>query len=251
MSAPAQKEKLSFALSEEYQAEFCRAVIEKILATAAVNASGSSKPALETIPAARRAEFLRFVETGETSQEFLDFVASNEAARAAIDAVFKETAAAMERLGTLLKSSQPGKSLAGFTKLPPHRIGYPPAIGDEMPDGTIYAGVSPDTGKAMYATPKDAPATFTFNEAAKYAKKLKAHGHKDFRVPTLDELNVLYQNRNEGKLKGTFNETGSYPAGWYRSSSQTNYGFAWDQRFSDGCQHACSKDYGSSLRCVR
>ena len=32
-------------------------------------------------------------------------------------------------------------------------------VGASMPDGSIYAGVSPDTGKPMYATPKDAPMT--------------------------------------------------------------------------------------------
>lgn len=30
-------------------------------------------------------------------------------------------------------------------------------IGDVMKDGTIYAGISPDTGKEMYAAPVDAP----------------------------------------------------------------------------------------------
>jgi Protein of unknown function (DUF1566) len=238
MSERSQKEKLSFALSEEYRAEFCRAALEKILAAAAVNESGSSKPALETLPAARRAEFLRFVETGEASQEFLDFVESNEAARAAVEAVFNETAAATERLGALLKSSQPAPS--GL-----------PRPGDEMPDGTIYAGVSPDTGKPMYATPADAPTTFTFKKAAQYAKNLDAHGHKDFRVPTKNELNVLYQNRDKGKLKGTFNETGSYPAGWYWSSSQPDGINAWDQRFSDGYQLHGNRGNFSSLRCVR
>src|SRR5260370_41766213 len=34
-----------------------------------------------------------------------------------------------------------------------------PKIGDRMPDGTVYAGISPDSGKAMYATPTDAPLT--------------------------------------------------------------------------------------------
>jgi len=127
-----------------------------------------------------------------------------------------------------------------------------PEIGDEMEDGTIYAGVSPDTGKAMYATPKDASGVYDFNEAAQYAKNLDAHGHKDFRVPTKNELNVLYQNRDKGKLKGTFNETGSYPAGWYWSSSQASNYFAWDQCFSDGYQYYFGyRGYGSSLRCVR
>lgn len=29
--------------------------------------------------------------------------------------------------------------------------------GTIVPDGSIYAGVSPDTGKPIYTTPKDAP----------------------------------------------------------------------------------------------
>ena len=34
-----------------------------------------------------------------------------------------------------------------------------PTIGEVMPDGTVYAGVSPETGKAMFTTAADAPAT--------------------------------------------------------------------------------------------
>src|SRR5665213_2712242 len=40
-------------------------------------------------------------------------------------------------------------------------------IGDKMPDGTVYAGISPDTGKAMYARPEDESGSYSFNEAAK------------------------------------------------------------------------------------
>jgi hypothetical protein len=44
-------------------------------------------------------------------------------------------------------------------------------IGDKIPDGTIYAGVSPDTGNAIYTTPAK-PLAYTFNKAKKYARKL-------------------------------------------------------------------------------
>jgi hypothetical protein len=108
-------------------------------------------------------------------------------------------------------------------------------IGDTMPDGTVYAGVSPETGKPMYATPKDAPLIYTFNQAQKCAATLDAHGHNDWQVPTKGELDVIWQNRNEGKLKGTFNVTGTNPAGWYWSSSQGVI-TAWTQRFRDGTQ---------------
>jgi len=123
-----------------------------------------------------------------------------------------------------------------------------PKIGDRMPDGTIYAGISPDTNKPMYATPADAPLTMTFNKAKEYASQLDAHGHQDWRAPTKAELNVLFNNR---AAIGGFNLTGSYPAGWYWSASQT-YGWgAWGQRFSGGSQDNGNKGNHSSVRCVR
>src|SRR5437660_450820 len=38
-----------------------------------------------------------------------------------------------------------------------------PKLGDKMADGSIFAGISPETGKAMYTTPADAPLAYTFN----------------------------------------------------------------------------------------
>ena len=109
--------------------------------------------------------------------------------------------------------------------------------------------MSPETGRPMYATPKDAPLT-KFDQAAKHASKLDAHGHKDWRVPTKAELNVLFQNR---VAIGGFDTTGSDPAGWYWSSSRYDsfYGFAWAQRFGDGGQSNLSRGFASALRCVR
>jgi len=120
--------------------------------------------------------------------------------------------------------------------------------GDKIPDGTVYAGISPDTGKAMFALPADASLTMTFNEAQKYAATLDTHGHRDWRVPTKAELNVLFNNR---AAIGGFNISGSVPAGWYWSVSQINRWSAWDQRFEDGVQDSYAKDDHCSLRCVR
>ena len=121
-------------------------------------------------------------------------------------------------------------------------------IGDEMPDGTIYAGISPDTNKPMYVAPADASLTMTFNQAQEYAANLDAHGHQDWRLPTEGELALLFNNR--AKIGG-FNVTGSYPAGWYWSASENYEWNAWAQRFSDGGQSNFSKDNRSSVRCVR
>jgi hypothetical protein len=57
-----------------------------------------------------------------------------------------------------------------------------PEVGDEMEDGTILAGYY--EGRPLYATPEDAPGTYTFNAAAAYAKDLDANGHHDFHVPS-------------------------------------------------------------------
>jgi hypothetical protein len=45
-------------------------------------------------------------------------------------------------------------------------------------------------------------------------------------------LNVLWENRSKGALKGTF--TGPYHAEWYWSSTEYNYYNARNQRFRDG-----------------
>jgi len=123
-----------------------------------------------------------------------------------------------------------------------------PNIGDNMPDGTVFAGVSPDTNKPMYATPADAPLIYTFNDAQGYAAKLDAHGHKDWHVPTKAELNVLFNNR---AAIGGFNVTGSVPAGWYWSASPNLKWHAWGQRFSGGYQLNDYKVNHSAVRCVR
>jgi uncharacterized protein DUF1566 len=135
----------------------------------------------------------------------------------------------------------------------------PTVVGDKMPDGTIYAGASPDTGKPMYTTPDDAPLLMSFNKARKYARKLDAHGHRDWRVPTKGELSVLFAH---SALIGGFNKTGLHRSGlftsdWYWSSSSSgsdsSFGDddAWGENFSAGTQLNLDKGGPMSVRCVR
>jgi hypothetical protein len=126
-----------------------------------------------------------------------------------------------------------------------------PRIGYRMSDGTIYAGMSPDTGKRMYAMPADASLTMTFDEAQEYAKTTnsrKACGYDDWRVPTKNELNVLFNNR---AAVGGFDVSGSNPDGWYWSAMPVYKRYAYGQRFSDGDQIANYKVNHSSVRLVR
>ena len=120
--------------------------------------------------------------------------------------------------------------------------------GDKMEDGTIFAGVSPDTGKNMFVTPQDASGTLNWKAAMKYAADLDAHGHQDWALPTKAELNVLFEN--SAKVGG-FNQSGCGFAGWYWSSTQDGDFFAWQRRFSDGVQEWIHKVDDVSVRPVR
>jgi hypothetical protein len=124
------------------------------------------------------------------------------------------------------------------------------AAGGKMPDGTIYVGISPDTRKRLYTTPADAPDVYTWNKAIEYCKTLVASGHNDWRVPTIGELAVQFSNRAD---IGGYNETGRMKgsSGYYWSSLQVGDDDAWGQLFSDGFHEDFSKDQVSSLRCVR
>lgn len=129
-------------------------------------------------------------------------------------------------------------------------------IGDLMKDGTIFAGISPDTNQKMYVEPFGASMTMSFNEAVEYAKKLQVGDKNDFRIPSKAELNVLFKNKDKGALKGSFNVTGSDVAGWYWSSSSTPHEKikinAWMQRFSDGLQnYNLFRYFDGSVRCIR
>lgn len=137
------------------------------------------------------------------------------------------------------------------------RLAYRPSIdpsikiGMRMDDGTVYAGMSPDTGKPMYATTRDAPLTYSFNDAVKYAAMLDAHGHRDWRVPDKGELDALFKNY---WIIGKFNTTCSDLAEWYWSSLPTadHPDFAWAQRFSNGYQdNFHDRRTHASLRCIR
>lgn len=129
-------------------------------------------------------------------------------------------------------------------------------IGDTMADGTIYAGVSPDTGEHMYAAPSDTPARMIFNDAAEDVRKFRLGGKKDFRLPSKNELNVLFKNRNKGSLSGTFNESGknSYDVHYFSSSNYNEEPdeLVWYQNFSNGHQDAaCVGDDCIRVRYIR
>ncbi|MFZ9684855.1 MAG: hypothetical protein ACO3BE_05635, partial [Gemmobacter sp.] len=147
--------------------------------------------------------------------------------------------------------------------------------GARCADGSIYAGTS--GGHRLYTTAADqgqftwhngtsnwteTGATSTSDGLAntntlvaladagapyKAAHACRALG-SEWYLPSRDELNVLYVNR---VAIGGFDLSGSFPAGWYWSSSEYYHVYARTQRFSDGNPNHTLRTDGLSIRCVR
>jgi hypothetical protein len=121
-----------------------------------------------------------------------------------------------------------------------------PQIGDEMGDGTIFAGISPDTLQPMYATPLDASGQYDSREAEEFAAYLNRcgyAGHKDWRLPTAPELSLMFSN---------LAAIGGFHSSSYRSSTRFENGYAVKQSFSTGERYSfAAGPESTSLRCVR
>jgi hypothetical protein len=84
--------------------------------------------------------------------------------------------------------------------------------GKKVADGSVFVGTLA-TGEEVYAMLRDARLTKTFRGAARYIARLnrkKKLGHNDWVAPTPAALELLYQKRNEGDLKGTFHTVGRH-----------------------------------------
>jgi hypothetical protein len=78
--------------------------------------------------------------------------------------------------------------------------------GMKMPDGSVFAGRLPN-GKKVYTLPQNESVAMDFNAAAACAARRnnsKSLGHDDWRLPSQEELDLLYRNRDKGVLKGSF-----------------------------------------------
>lgn len=111
-------------------------------------------------------------------------------------------------------------------------------IGSRMDDGTIYVGASNNTGKHVFIMPEDSPRA-QWQEAMEYAANLEACGHKDWRVPTREDLDLIQKsfdsryafnsNHTEGFDRGTFAR-----CTYYWSSEESFLGKAWAKDLDNG-----------------
>jgi hypothetical protein len=145
------------------------------------------------------------------------------------------------------------KPAAPQNAVPPPRTSSALEPGDVMPDGTVYAGVSPDTGKPLFALPQDAPAPLHYTQALPYAEKLNrenAHGHGDWRPPSKRERDLLLRHMRKGALKGTFNEKAAYLC-LRRLSSRPAYPGCPGEWAVDCMEINLYSRFSYPLRCVR
>lgn len=84
----------------------------------------------------------------------------------------------------------------------------------------------------------------TWHDALEACRSLTLGGFSDWRLPTQDELYMLFE--------ASINNTDyGFGRGWYWSSTEFGDDYAWMQYFSDGCQDNSYKWFTYSVRAVR
>lgn len=123
-----------------------------------------------------------------------------------------------------------------------------PSAGQVEADGSIKAGIIPQTGRVLYTTKEDAEAA-TWEQAGAYCQTLNAHRHKDWRLPNADEIGILYNNQ---KAIGGFRVAANGHPAWYWTLEEGRpEGFARIIDFGRGMSYVTYKDENHSVRCVR
>ena len=118
-------------------------------------------------------------------------------------------------------------------------------VGDVVAEGPNKGWIYCETkaGEAFLVAPKD-NCMMQWRAAMDYAAREKVE------LPSKEQLNAMYEARNTGALKGTFNVSGGL-AGWYWSALQNGSSDPWCLGFSAGNWGLGNELSRSSLRCIR
>lgn len=114
-------------------------------------------------------------------------------------------------------------------------------IGDTGPGGGVVFFVN-NSGKYLEAAPADLAGLYRWNDAVEAGRGYQGGGKSDWRLPTQDELNELYEQKSI---------IGGFEPGTYWSSSEINAPFAWYQSFYFGYQYSLNKTNPGRVRPVR
>ncbi len=108
-----------------------------------------------------------------------------------------------------------------------------------------------DKATGLMWTRRDNGEDIDWNDANEYAKRLRLGGHSDWRLPTIDELEKLYDPNggNKYNIRKPFRLTGW----WVWSSTTEGSDSAWDFLFDDGKRYSGRMAPSDSPRalCVR
>jgi hypothetical protein len=76
------------------------------------------------------------------------------------------------------------------------------------------------------------------------------YGDGKWYLPSIEELNLMYENIGQGNALGLGN-IGGFANAYYWSSTEYEGKLAWDQRFYDGSQYRYFKTSTDNVRAVR
>ena len=111
-------------------------------------------------------------------------------------------------------------------------------------DGTIFDN---STGLLWQQSPSDK--RFTWKEANKYCKSLTLAGHDDWRLPTIEELEILINKKYKPTIDPIFKgESGIY---WSSSAPVDNPSLPWIVGFCYGSMYFDNKGSRYFVRAVR
>ena len=121
-------------------------------------------------------------------------------------------------------------------------LGIEAFLGKELYGGIII-GLLDDS--ILILASKDTEKDLSWSDAIEYCSTLSSNGFNDWRLPSKDELNELYKNKDSLDDKEAFIET------TYWSSSEFSSTNAWKQNFNNGNQNNNNKTNANYVRAVR
>lgn len=125
-------------------------------------------------------------------------------------------------------------------------VSAPTDLGTGSPWGCLGSAISGADGTTMGAGNQNTKdITYGCSEAgtsARICTDLDLNGFNDWYLPSKDELNLMFQQKNT---------IGGFRLDSYWSSSEYSDTHAWLQSFNTGMQYSTKKDYGTNVRPIR
>ncbi len=114
-------------------------------------------------------------------------------------------------------------------------------IGDKLNEGIVFF-IDASNEHGMIVSPQDLTGTADWDEAVQICIDYRAGGFDDWRLPTIEELNMVFENKNQ---------IGNFTSFSYWSSTQYAEHFAWFKNFVNGLQDNDFKDNTCYVRAIR